>query len=175
MNYIYTENTPNPDSLKFIVDRDLTNGGTVEARSIEDAQQYPLLEDLLMISDVSSVLVGQNFVTVTRSSGEWSTIGREVTRILSGQFYSPIDTSKPTIQSDDPVINQILDLIEERVRPAVTRDGGDVLFRDYTDGILTLEMMGSCNGCPSSTATLKHGIEKLMRHFIPEIKEVRSI
>lgn len=175
MNYIYTENTPNPDSMKFITGRALTTGGTVEVRSMEDARQDPLLEDLMMIPNVSSVLVGRNFATVTRSSGDWSSIGSEVTRVLSNQFLGPIRTKQPDVTSDDPVVNMILDILETRIRPAVKRDGGDILFRDYKDGVLTLEMMGSCNGCPSSTATLKHGIENMMRHFIPEVREVRSI
>jgi len=175
MNYIYTEKTPNPDSVKFITGRDLTTGGTLEVKSFDEAIGEPLLEDLMMVPNVSSVMVGRNFVTVTRSSGDWSDIGMDVMRVLGNQFMQPIRTKRQEVTSDDPTVSKILDLIETRIRPAVERDGGDVLFRSFEDGVVTLEMMGSCNGCPSSMATLKNGIENMMRHFIPEVREVRSI
>lgn len=175
MNYIYTEKTPNPDSMKFITGRDLTTGGTMEVRSMEEAIGKPLLEDLIMLPGVSSVLVGRNSATVTKSSGDWDTLTSDVIRVLSGQFYQPIRVSSKALATDDPIVTRINELLEERIRPAVARDGGDVAFHDFSDGVLTLEMMGSCNGCPSSMATLKGGIENMMRHFIPEVREVRSL
>lgn len=175
MHYIYTEKTPNPDSVKFITGRDLTTGGTVEVRDIKDAMGEPLLEDLMMLPNISSVMVGRNFVTVTRSSGEWDAIEMDVMRVLGNQLSSPISTARHAIETDDPVVSKIMELLETRIRPAVEQDGGDVLFRGFEDGVVTLEMMGSCNGCPSSMATLKHGIENMMRHFIPEVREVRSV
>lgn len=175
MNYIYTEKTPNPDSMKFITGRDLTTGGTMEVRSMEEAIGKPLLEDLIMLPGVSSVLVGRNSATVTKSSGDWDTLTSDVIRVLSGQFYQPMRVSSRVPTTDDPIVSRINELLEERIRPAVARDGGDVAFHDFSDGVLTLEMMGSCNGCPSSMATLKGGIENMMRHFIPEVREVRSL
>lgn len=175
MNYIYTEKTPNPDSIKFITGRDLTTGGTLEVRSLDEAMGEPLLEDLMMLPNVASVLVGRNFVTVTRSSGDWPDIEMGVMRVLGNQFSGPIRARQQDVASDDPVVARIVDLLETRIRPAVEQDGGDVLFRGFEDGVVTLEMMGSCNGCPSSMATLKHGIENMMRHFIPEVREVRSV
>lgn len=175
MNYIYTEKTPNPDSMKFITGRDLTTGGTVEVRSMEEAIGKPLLEDLIMLPGVASAMVGRNFATVTKSSGDWDTLTSDVIRVLSGQFYQPIRVGSRAPVTDDPIVARINELLEERIRPAVARDGGDVAFHDFKDGVLTLEMMGSCNGCPSSMATLKGGIENMMRHFIPEVREVRSL
>lgn len=175
MNYIYTEKTPNPDSIKFITGRDLTTGGTIEVRNLDEARREPLLEDLMMIPNVSAVMVGRNFVTVTRSSGEWDDIGMDVMRVLGNQFMQPIRAEREPIESDDPLVMQICEILDTRIRPAVEQDGGDVIFRGFEDGVVTLEMMGSCNGCPSSMATLKHGIENMLRHFVPEVREVRSI
>jgi Fe-S cluster biogenesis protein NfuA len=175
MNYIYTEKTPNPDSIRFITGRDLTTGGTIEVKSLDAATGEPLLEDLMMVPNVASVLVSRNSVTVTRSSGDWAAIEMDVMRVLGNQFYQPMRIKQPEVGSDDPTVSKIIDLLETRIRPAVEQDGGDVLFRGFEDGVVLLEMMGSCNGCPSSTATLKHGIENMMKHFVPEVKEVRSI
>jgi len=175
---IYTEATPNPDALKFIPDIPVTTGGTLDVRSADLAQGISLIESLFDIPIVVGVYIGPNFVTVTKDSGDWSDITSLILEVISDNIRQPIDLTTTLHQDrsdNSDVVNQILELLDDRIRPAVANDGGDIIFRDYQDGIVYLELQGSCSGCPSSTATLRYGVENLIKHYIPEVIEVRSI
>ena len=174
---IYTETTPNPDALKFIPTVPVTTGGTLDVRSLEHTQDIELLEAMFDIPEVIGVYLTPNFVTVTKTTGNWDDITSSIIDIISENLIDPIDIagSMQKISNNTDIINQILELLDQRVRPAVANDGGDIVFKDYTDGIVYLELQGSCSGCPSSTATLRYGVENLIKHYIPEVLEVRSI
>ena len=175
---IYTEHTPNPDALKFIPTVPVTTGGTLDVRLHAHTLDIPLLDELFNIPEIIGVYLGPDFVTVTKDAGHWDDITPAILGVISENLRDPIDLSTGldkdrSGQSD--VINQIIELLDERVRPAVANDGGDIIFREYRDGIVYLELQGSCSGCPSSTATLRYGVENLIKHYIPEVIEVRSI
>ncbi|PZQ56161.1 MAG: NifU family protein [Novosphingobium pentaromativorans] len=190
--YIETEATPNPATLKFLPGRQVIAAGTREFTSPEEAEVSPLAQALFDLGDVTGVFFGQGFVSVTAAPGvEWSDLKPQVVSILLDHFVSeaPLfagsDASGFSVPleddadyGDDPadadIVEQIKDLIETRVRPAVANDGGDIVYRGYRDGVVYLAMQGACSGCPSSSATLKHGIESLLKHYVPEVTEVRA-
>lgn len=189
--FIETEATPNPATLKFLPGQEVTNAGTREFTSPEEAEASPLAEALFSLGDVVGVFYGQNFISVTAAPGvDWAQLKPQVVSILldhfasgaplfvggdAGGFSVPADDAG---MEDDPadadVVEQIKDLIETRVRPAVANDGGDIIYRGFREGVVYLAMQGACSGCPSSTATLKHGIESLLKHYVPEVTEVRA-
>lgn len=191
--YIETETTPNPSTLKFLPGEQVMPAGTREFTSAEDAAASPLAEALFDIGEVTGVLFGREFVAVTAAPGvAWADLKPQVLAILLDHFVSkaplfapgsaagiavPADGDDMTA-GDDPadaeVIEQIKDLIETRVRPAVANDGGDITYQGFRDGVVYLRMQGACSGCPSSTATLKNGIESLLKHYVPEVSEVRA-
>jgi Fe-S cluster biogenesis protein NfuA len=188
--FIQTEATPNPATLKFIPGRTVLDTGTMEFSSREAAARSPLAERLFDVSGVSGVFYGYDFVTVTKADGDWQhlkpailgaimehymsgaplladgTAGNDEVSDEEGEFFS---------ESDADTVATIKDLIETRVRPAVANDGGDITFRGFKDGVVYLNMKGSCAGCPSSTATLQHGIQNLLKHFVPDVVEVRPM
>jgi Fe-S cluster biogenesis protein NfuA len=186
---IETEPTPNPATLKFLPGRIVMEAGTRDFPDPETAGASPLAEALFDLGDVASVFFGRDFVSVTAGEGvEWPGLKPRVLGVLldhfSGQhpLFRPgsaddilIDDDVPT---DDPadadIIDQIKDLIETRIRPAVARDGGDIVYRGFDRGTVYLGMQGACAGCPSSSATLKQGIEQLLKHYVPEVTEVRA-
>ncbi|MBX3512323.1 MAG: NifU family protein [Xanthobacteraceae bacterium] len=185
--FIQTETTPNPATLKFLPGKSVLPQGTLDLRSKEDAERSPLAATLFEIPEVSGVFFGQDFITVTKTGGEWqhlkpAILGAIMEHFLSGQ---PILKSGASVQTsadeeffdadDASTVATIKELIETRVRPAVANDGGDITFRGYKDGVVFLNMKGACAGCPSSTATLKNGIENLLRHFVPDVQEVRPM
>ncbi|MCJ2188186.1 NifU family protein [Novosphingobium beihaiensis] len=190
--YIETETTPNPATLKFLPGRQVMTAGTREFTSPEDAAASPLAEALFDLGDVTGVFFGQSFVSITAAPGtEWPALKPQVVSILLDHFVSeaPLfaggDASGIAVPAedegdfgDDPadadIVAQIRDLIETRVRPAVANDGGDIIYRGFREGVVYLTMQGACSGCPSSTATLKHGIESLLKHYVPEVTEVRA-
>lgn len=189
--FIETETTPNPATLKFLPGRQVMSAGTRDFASYEDASASPLAEALFDLGDVTGVFFGQDFISVTAASGvDWSGLKPHVVSILLDHFVSdaPLfaggDASGIAVPAedegfgDDPadadIVAQIKDLIETRVRPAVANDGGDIIYRGYREGVVYLVMQGACSGCPSSTATLKHGIESLLKHYVPEVTEVRA-
>lgn len=190
--YIETETTPNPATLKFIPGERVMTSGTREFTNHDEAAASPLAEALFDLGDVTGVLFGGNFIAVTAGPGaEWSSLKPQVVAILLDHFVSqaPLfhgpDASGITVPGedegdlgDDPadaeIVEQIKDLLETRVRPAVANDGGDITYRGFRDGVVYLKMQGACAGCPSSTATLKHGIESLIKHYVPEVSEVRA-
>lgn len=186
--FIQTETTPNPATLKFLPGRDVSPDAPIEIRSPAEAAHSPLAAQLFDIDGVSSVFFGSDFVAVTKASGEWphlkpAILGAIMEHFLSGaplvtDDHGPAgyDDGEEFFNDDDlETVETIKELLETRVRPAVAGDGGDITFRGYRDGIVYLAMKGACSGCPSSTATLRHGIENLLRHFLPEIEEVQAI
>jgi Fe-S cluster biogenesis protein NfuA len=159
--------------------------GTAEFRDSADAGRSPLAEKLFSVSGVSSVFLGHDFISVTKSDGEWQHLKPALLGAIMEHFVAgaPVMASAgPAVagteffdEADAETVETIKELIETRVRPAVAQDGGDITFQGYRDGIVYLNMRGSCAGCPSSTATLKHGIQNLLRHFIPEVREVQAL
>jgi Fe-S cluster biogenesis protein NfuA len=184
--FIQTEATPNPATLKFLPGRSVLNG-TLEVTSCEQAAKSPLAEKLFDIPNVSGVFFGADFITVTKTAGEWQQLKPLILGAIMEHYMSgaPIlkdgeaaglsDEAEFFDTADAETVRTIKELIETRVRPAVANDGGDITFRGFKDGVVFLSMKGACSGCPSSTATLKHGIQNLLRHFVPDVTEVRPV
>jgi Fe-S cluster biogenesis protein NfuA len=181
--FIQTEQTPNPATLKFLPGRTVIEQGTANFTSAEAARRSPLAERLFELPHVTGVFLGGDFITVTKAGeGEWHQLKGAILATIMEHFTTGrpvlLGEVEPAAEQDgeeDEVVAQIKELLETRVRPAVAMDGGDIIFHDYADGIVYLHMQGSCSGCPSSTATLKAGIENMLRHYIPEVVEVRQI
>lgn len=181
--FIQTETTPNPTTLKFLPGRSVLSTGTLDMPDKESAAQSALAERLFGIPGVSGVFFGSDFITVSKNAGEWpqlkpAILGAIMEHFMSGAPILKAETAEARQDefydaADAETVATIKELIETRVRPAVANDGGDITFRGYKDGIVYLDMKGSCSGCPSSTATLKHGIQNLLRHFVPDVVEVR--
>ena len=185
--FIQTEATPNPATMKFLPGRPVLETGTLDLRDADQAERSPLAERLFGIPGVSGVFFGSDFITVTKSVGEWHQLKPMILGAIMEHFMSgaPLvrgeDAAAPTggdeffEPKDSETVATIKELIEARVRPAVANDGGDITFRGFKDGIVYLNMKGSCAGCPSSTATLQHGIQNLLKHFVPDVVEVRPM
>jgi Fe-S cluster biogenesis protein NfuA len=189
--FIETETTPNPATLKFLPGEQVMAAGTREFTDEEQAAASPLAEALFSLGDVTGVFFGRDFVSVTAGEGtDWGALKPQVVSLLLDHFVSgaPLFAAgtaggiavpaEDEDFGDDPadadVIAQIRDLIETRVRPAVANDGGDIVYRGFREGVVYLTMQGACSGCPSSSATLKQGIEGLLKHYVPEVSEVRA-
>ena len=182
--FIQTETTPNPASLKFLPGRMVLGSGTAEFRDADEAGRSPLAERLFGVSGVGGVFLGNDFITVTKADGEWqhlkpAVLGAIMEHFLSGMPVMQTETAEAAgdeffAEEDAETVAAIKELIETRVRPAVAQDGGDITFHGFRDGVVYLNMRGSCAGCPSSTATLKNGIENLLRHFVPEVREIQE-
>ena len=182
--FIQTEATPNPASLKFLPGREVLGSGTAEFRSADEATDSPLAERLFALPGVGGVFLGADFITVTKTDGDWPHVKPAVLGAIMEHFMSgmPVmkrsqadSTGEDFDAADADTVATIKELIETRVRPAVAQDGGDITFQGYRDGVVFLNMRGSCAGCPSSTATLKHGIQNLLRHFVPEVREIEQV
>lgn len=184
--FIQTEATPNPATLKFIPGRTVLEEGAIEFRDQAESQGSPLAARLFEIDGVRGVFLGSDFISVTKDEGEWqhlkpAILGAIMEHYLSGDAMTAGKTPEPEEEKeffepeDEETVKTIKELLDTRVRPAVAQDGGDITFQGYRDGVVFLHMRGACAGCPSSTATLRHGIENLLRHFIPEVQEVRPI
>ena len=184
--FIQTEATPNPATLKFLPGRVVLPDGTFDATDEAAAGASPLAAGLFALPEVTGVFLGYDFVTVTKRAGEWDHIKPAVLGIIMEHFMTgaPImkvghaalpDDEEFFDPADSETVLTIKDLLETRVRPAVASDGGDITFRGYRDGTVYLAMKGSCAGCPSSTATLKNGVQNLFRHFVPEVQQVEAI
>ena len=184
--FIQTEATPNPATLKFLPGRNVLESGTLEMRDKVEAARSPLAERLFEVPGVSGVFFGSDFITVTKADSEWNQLKPAILGAIMEHFMS----GAPVVRSDAgeaeeeaeffeaadaETVATIKDLIETRVRPAVANDGGDITFRGFKDGVVYLAMKGACSGCPSSTATLRHGIQNLLRHFVPDVIEVRPV
>ena len=191
--FIETEATPNPSTLKFLPGREVMPSGTRDFATPEEAEASPLAQALFDTGEVTGVFFGYNFISVTAAPGvSWSDLKPQIVAILLDHFVSeaplfaggdasgfsvPPEEDAGDIGDDEgteDIVAQINELIETRVRPAVASDGGDIRYRGFREGVVYLQMQGACSGCPSSTATLKHGIEGLLKHYVPEVKEVRA-
>jgi Fe-S cluster biogenesis protein NfuA len=184
--FIQTEATPNPSTLKFIPGKPVIDGDPRDFRTADDASVSPLAEQLFAIEGVDGVFLGADFITVTKASGEWQHLKPAILGAIMEHYMSgaPViraeqgetaDAGGDYAEADEQIVTTIKELLDTRVRPAVAQDGGDITFHGFREGIVYLHMKGACAGCPSSTATLKHGIENLLRHFIPEVNEVRPV
>lgn len=181
--FIQTEATPNPATLKFLPGTQVMGArGTANFTDAAAAAKSPLATRLFQIAGVEGVFLGADFVTVTKSDASgWEVVKPRVLATVMDHFTqgAPVmsDASGEAAASGDEseTVRQIKELLETRVRPAVAQDGGDIVFRSFEDGVVYLHMQGSCAGCPSSTATLKNGIENMLRHYIPEVQEVRAV
>jgi Fe-S cluster biogenesis protein NfuA len=183
--FIQTEATPNPATLKFIPGKSVLAEGTADFREKGEALASPLATRLFDINGVKGVFLGSDFISVTKGDAEWQhlkpmILGAIMEHFVSGAPIVAEDGANDNVESsidpkDEAVVATIKELLETRVRPAVAQDGGDITFSGFRDGIVYLHMRGACAGCPSSTATLRHGIENLLRHFCPEVQEVQAV
>ena len=183
--FIQTEATPNPATLKFLPGRTVLETGTLDMPTREKAAQSPLAQKLFDLPNVGGVFFGADFISVTKTGGEWQQIkpavlGAIMEHYMSGAPLVAVEAQAAASDeffdaADEETVTLIKDLIETRVRPAVAGDGGDITFKGYKEGVVYLQMQGACSGCPSSTATLKHGIQNLLRHFVPDVTEVRPV
>ena len=184
--FIQTETTPNPATLKFLPGEDVLEVGTADFASAEAAGQSPLAQRIFAVDGVTGVFFGIDFVTVTKADGvEWD----HIKPAILGAIMEHYQSGQPVMQGgasatsghaehtgeDGEIVDQIKELLDTRVRPAVAQDGGDITFHGFERGVVYLHMQGACAGCPSSTLTLKMGIENLLRHYIPEVVEVRPV
>ena len=185
--FIQTEATPNPATLKFLPGRIVLAEGTFDAKDASDAELSPLASRLFALPEVAGVFLGYDFVTVTKSAGEW----QHLTPAILGSIMEHFTSGAPVLsagastsgavgaeffdEADTETVEAIKELLETRVRPAVASDGGDITFKGFRDGVVYLNMRGSCAGCPSSTATLKHGIQNLLTHFLPDVRQVEAV
>lgn len=182
--FIQTEPTPNPSTLKFVPGKQVLASGVQDFKTVEEANSSPLATRLFEVDGVDGVFLGSDFISVTKGDLDWNLLKPAVMGVIMEHFMSGAPVMDGDVQGDNAnevfdeedreTVDTIKQLLEEKVRPAVAQDGGDIVFHAYKEGIVYLEMRGACSGCPSSTATLKNGIENLLKHFLPEIKEVRA-
>jgi len=184
--FIQTEATPNPATVKFIPGKEVLGDGSVDFRDPSEAAGSPLARRLFSIDGVSGVFLGGDFISVTKGDIEWQHLKPAVLGAIMEHFMSgspvvekALDVSDEDTEDFDPedadTVATIKELLDTRVRPAVANDGGDIVFHGFRDGVVYLHMRGACSGCPSSTATLQGGIERLLQHFCPEVEEVRAV
>ena len=184
--FIQTESTPNPATLKFLPGQTVMDMGTADFPSAESASASPLAQRLFAVSGTTGVFLGSDFVTVTKADDtDWDHIKPALlgaimehfqsgVPVLSGGQYGVVAQGDYDA-ADESIVIQIKELLDTRVRPAVAQDGGDIVFHGYEDGVVSLHMRGACAGCPSASATLKQGVENLLKHFIPSVTEVRAV
>ena len=185
--FIQTEKTPNPQTLKFLPGKVVMEEGTAFYQSVDEAGKSPFARRLFALEGVEGVFFGSDFITITKNDTfDWQVMKPSLLGGIIDHFNSDDVTleklenkdSKNSLKSnevDSDIVKQIKELLDTRVRPAVAMDGGDIIFNDFADGIVYLKMQGACSGCPSSTATLKMGIENMLKHYIPEVQEVRPV
>jgi Fe-S cluster biogenesis protein NfuA len=184
--FIQTEATPNPATLKFLPGREVLASGTRELRDADEgARLSPLAARLFAVEGVTGVFLGSDFISVTKGDGDWQHLKPAVLGAIMEHYLSgdPVlneaehggEAAEDFAPEDAELVETIKDIIETRVRPAVANDGGDIIFRGFRDGTVYLKMQGACSGCPSSTATLRYGIENLLKHFVPEVEAVQPV
>jgi Fe-S cluster biogenesis protein NfuA len=186
--FIITEDTPNPNTLKFLPGKDVMGEKQgIHINSKEKAGDSPLVKNLFEIDGITEIYLGRDFISITKSEGEWKHLKPSILEIImdfyvGGNSVKELDVVHfddenpfPVNPEDQEIIDQIIEILETKVRPAVAQDGGDITFFGFDKGIVFLKMKGACSGCPSSTVTLKGGIENMLRHYIPEVMEVRSV
>ena len=182
--FIQTEATPNPATLKFLPGKEVSPAETRDYANADDAKSSPLAQAIFAIDGVSGVMLGGDFVAVTLGKGEWQHVKPSILGAIMEHYLSGApavlenggdDDAEFFDEGADEIVTTIKSLLDERVRPAVASDGGDITFKGFRDGIVYLSMKGACAGCPSSTATLKNGVENLLRHYVPEVEAVEQI
>jgi Fe-S cluster biogenesis protein NfuA len=183
--FIETEGTPNPATLKFLPGRDVMGGrATADFASADSAGRSPLAARIFGLPGVARVFLGNDFVTVTLDGdAEWPSLRPQVLGAIMDHFVAGLpvldgeaeDGAEEFDPADAEIVDQIKELLDTRVRPAVAGDGGDIVFRGFRDGIVKLHLQGACSGCPSSRATLKHGVENMLRHYVPEVVSVEQV
>ena len=176
--FIQTESTPNPNTLKFLPGRDVMGEGAVaDFPSADSGGRSPLAKALFAIPDVARVFFGADFISVTKRDGDWKHLKPAILGAVMEGGAEEAGASESYSDEDSEVVEQIKELIETRVRPAVAADGGDIIFKgfDGSSGIVSLHLQGSCAGCPSSSITLKNGIENMLRHYVPEVTAVEAV
>ena len=182
--FIETEGTPNPATLKFLPGRTVMAQGTADFAAAEAAERSPLATALFDLPGVARVFFGHDFITVTKSEAlDWQALKPQILGVVVEHFAAgraviagaEAEADEDVAPEDAEIVSQIKELLDTRVRPAVAGDGGDIVFRGYRDGIVRLHMQGACSGCPSSRATLKHGVENMLRHYIPEVVAVEQV
>ncbi|XP_018585492.2 NFU1 iron-sulfur cluster scaffold homolog, mitochondrial [Scleropages formosus] len=183
--FIQTQDTPNPRSLKFLPGRTVLGAGTLDFPNPSSADHSPLARDIFKVEGVKSVFFGPDFITVTKRDDDvdWRDVRRDVIEVMTDFFQSgsPITTQMPSAESnpseedEDEVVSMIKELLDTRIRPTVQEDGGDVIFKGFEDGTVKLKLVGSCTGCPSSTVTLRNGIQNMLQFYIPEVDTVEQV
>ncbi|MDG2313635.1 MAG: NifU family protein [Alphaproteobacteria bacterium] len=182
--FIQTEETPNPATLKFLPGKEVIATGTADYPNVEAAAVSPLAIRLFGVPNVSGVFLGADFITVTKSADiDWQVLKPSVLGAIMEHFTSGepvineiVGSVHASVEGDnEDIVSQIVELLDTRVRPAVAMDGGDIVFHGFEEGVVYLHMQGACSGCPSSTVTLKMGIENLLRHYVPEVQEVQAV
>ena len=185
--FIQTETTPNPNTLKFLPGQDVLGDKTAFFTDAENASASPLASALFVLSDIRAVFYGSDFITVTKTeSALWDILKPQILTTVMEHYQSGLplmheggtskkESSDSYSADEQEIVDQIKELLETRVRPAVAQDGGDIIFHSFKDGIVHLEMHGACSGCPSSTATLKSGIENMLKHYVPEVLAVEPV
>ena len=185
--FIQTEQTPNPQTLKFLPGKVVMDEGTAFYQNVDEAGDSPFARRLFAIEGVVGVFFGSDFITITkRDADEWQVMKPSILGGIIDHFNSDDKTVEKNISkeaensleknaNDSDIVKQIKELLDTRVRPAVAMDGGDIIYNNFEDGVVYLKMQGACSGCPSSTATLKMGIENMLKHYIPEVQEVRPV
>ena len=178
--FVQTEVTPNPNSLKFLPGKKVSNSGPYEITS-KDETQNTLVRNLLSINGVEGIFLGEDFISINKKeTTKWDEVKHIVISFIN-DFYSEgkefvIDESLEEQNSNlDELEQKIVKILDEKIRPAVARDGGDIKFKEFKDGVVKVQLQGSCSGCPSSTMTLKQGVQNLLCHYLPEVKEVVAI
>jgi Fe-S cluster biogenesis protein NfuA len=184
--FIETEGTPNPATLKFLPGSDVMGTGTADFASSASAERSPLASAIFGLPGVARVFLGSDFITVTKTDETtWATLKPQVLGAIVEHFVAgrpmveggngDAASEEEVAPEDEEIVAQIKELLDTRVRPAVAGDGGDIVFRGYREGVVRLHMQGACSGCPSSRATLKHGIENMLRHYVPEVVAVEQV
>lgn len=186
--FIQTEDTPNPNTMKFLPGQEVLGAKTAFFTDTENAKQSPLASALFILKDIRAIFFGADFITVTKTeAAQWEILKPQILTTIMEHYQSGLpliqtvpeakETTATASYSEDEqqIVDTIKELLETRVRPAVAQDGGDIVFHSYRDGIVQLEMHGSCSGCPSSTATLKSGIENMLKHYVPEVVAVEAV
>ena len=178
--YVQTENTPNPNSLKFLPGKKVSNRGSIEITKKEDTNN-DLAKNLLSINGVESIFLGNDFISINKEPNtSWDEIKHIVISLINDFYSSGTDcVIDKEIKNDsenlEEIEKKIIKILDQKIRPAVAKDGGDIKFKEFKDGVVKVQLQGSCSGCPSSTLTLKQGVQNLLCHYIPEIKEVQAI
>ena len=175
---IDVQQTPNPDTLKFVLSLELVQNGSMEFKNSAEAYEYPFVQKIFQLG-AELVFFGNNFISVKKNSGtQWNEISEEIQDIIKNDFpkdFKAIIVKKETSNNKDEIFKRIEEVLELKIRPAVAMDGGNISLRSFVDGVAEVELQGSCAGCPSSTLTLKQGVERMLVHYVPEVKSVRAV